>query len=373
VKYDPCDILCLCTHHSMGGAQTMAARLTSAFRQRGYSSALGFLFEVEPDARHEIDDPFIIADRRPRSVGEWLKFVVSVRRYASELKPKVIFGFHPFSNIVGAAMGLNGARVIPCQAWPSDQQSRGTDWLETLLIKTPLYFANIAVSKAVADTYDHRGPIYQRKTRVIYNEPPVLPTTHENRTECREALGISTDGLVLGCIGRLHEQKNFQLAIRAMARVENAQLYIAGGGPEEAYLKELVVSTKVQDRVHFLGPLSGEDISRFYKAVEVVLMPSIYEGHPLVMLEAMAAGVPVIANNIPVMREAGADAALYADGKPEAWSDAIGTFKNIEREKLIAAGYKQIELLFEHPMVERYLEIAGLPSQHRRSNYSAAA
>jgi glycosyltransferase involved in cell wall biosynthesis len=169
------------------------------------------------------------------------------------------------------------------------------------------------------------------------------------------------DAPVLGCIGRLHEQKNFQLAIRIMAHVSSGHLFLAGNGEQETMLRNLAKEIGVDTRVHFLGPLAGADVSRFYRAVDWLLMPSLYEGHPLVMLEAMAAGAPVIAHDVPVMREAGDDAALYCSSDPIKWAEMLCRSDEAIRGKMIVKGKARTAHFAKASMVDEYLRVANLP------------
>lgn len=359
------DILCLCTPHSIGGAQGNAARLTRAFRDRGYKAELGFLFDDEPQSNFGIDDAFVVSKDRPRTPAEWIIFLKRCRAEIIARRPRAGMGFHPLANIIGAlTIGPQG-RFVSRQAWPASEQSKRTEHFEALLCRTPLIAANIAVSRFVADSYAHRSPSYRRKTEIIYNDPPLLPEIVETPQQCREKLGMTSEGLVLGCIGRLHQQKNLQLAIRAMAFLPRQHLYIAGDGEQFALLDQLAAEIGASHRVHFLGALSGADVTRFYRAAELLLMPSIYEGHPLVMLEAMSQGVPVLAHDIAVMREAGGAAALYASSDPQDWAKRINSLTPDQLSMMSRQSRLRAAHFSQKSMVNEYLRVLGLPPQKR--------
>ena len=358
------DIICLCTPHSVGGAQNVAARLVIAFRERGYKATLGFLFEVEPTACHGVEDYFVIAKEKPKTLTQWISFLSRCYSEFNRHRPRLIIGFHPLANIIGALFcRFSSGRFVSTHGWLMSTQSVGTARLELLLMRTHLVHANIAVSSFVASSYNHWGPTYVRKTSIIYNEPPSLPKVNEPVSHMRNTFGISEGTFVLGCIGRLHPHKNFQLAIRAMRYLpDNVHLYVAGSGEEERTLRELATREDVDDRVHFLGGLSGADVTRFYHSVDLLLMPSISEGHPLVILEAMSAGTPVIAHNIPVMREAGGDAVIYASDDPTEWGRLISTLDEHERLRLSTSGLRRAAHFAKISMVDEYLKASGLPS-----------
>jgi glycosyltransferase involved in cell wall biosynthesis len=356
------DVLCLCTSHSIGGAQGNAARLTRAFRARGYRAALGFLFDDDPQADFGIDDILVVAEKRPRTTVDWFVFLDRCRAVVAARRPRTGIGFHPLANIIGAlTIGPRG-RFVASQQASAYSQSTGTDRVETLLCHTPLIAANIPVSRFVADSFSHRGHSYVRKTEIIYNEPPPLPGVAETPQQCRETLGMSAGRLVLGCIGRLHEQKNIQLAIRAMSHLPDMHLHIAGDGGQRDMLQRLAAEVGASRRVHFLGALSGADVTRFYQAIDLLLMPSLFEGHPLVMLEAMSQGVPVLAHDIAVMREAGGDAALYASSDPLDWASQIESLAPDRLHVLSAQSRARAAYFSQGSMVDEYLRVLGLPA-----------
>jgi glycosyltransferase involved in cell wall biosynthesis len=355
------DILCLCTRHALGGTIVNADLLTAAFRTRGYIAELGFLYEKEPNFRRHIDDYFVVYHKEPKTPQEWLSFLLACGKQISARRPRATLAFQPFANVMGALMAGWQGNFVTSQAWPASEQSKSTEKAESCLIKTPLVFANIACSKFVASSYPHRGSVYQKKTTVIYNAAPQLPNVPEDATACRALLGIREARPILGAMGRLHEQKNFQLIIRALPYIPNAHLYIVGDGSQEQMLRTLAGSLGVGTRTHFLGSITGADVTRFLKAVDLLLMPSIYEGHPLVMLEAMSVGVPVLAHDIPVMREAGADAVLYASSNPEDWAKKISAFNSVASARLKRAGMIQAARHTSTSMVDQYLEVMGLP------------
>lgn len=106
-------------------------------------------------------------------------------------------------------------------------------------------------------------------------------------------------GRVMLGVGRLVKAKGWHLAIDALAnlciRFPDLNLYIAGRGVEHGRLAAQAISRGVADRVHFLGEVAHENIPQLLWGADRLLLPSFREGHPNVVMEALAAGVPVIA------------------------------------------------------------------------------
>jgi glycosyltransferase involved in cell wall biosynthesis len=359
------DIICLCNWHGIGGAQLNAGMLTAEFQRRGYAAELGFLFEREPEARHGTKDFFVVADGAPSSPQGWYRFLRDSKRQILDRRPKAIFGFQPMANIMGSVIAkrLGDCRMIATQRNPSDRQSPIVARLERAIGGTGLYDANIAVSRTVAGSFSTYPESYRRRMRVVHNATPALPPVFDGRDASRARFGMPQSGLVLGVLGRLHTQKNTEFAIDIVNLLPDARLYLAGDGPEEGRLRQKVVSLGLKDRVVFLGAVRGEDITRFYQAIDVLLFCSIYEGFGRVLVEAMSQSTPVVASDIPIAREVGGDAALFRPFDPQQWAGAINALAADEvlRRKSAAGGPAQAAKFQLAAMVEGYLEAAGLP------------
>jgi glycosyltransferase involved in cell wall biosynthesis len=126
----------------------------------------------------------------------------------------------------------------------------------------------------------------------------------ELRSRLRAELGIGPGTLLIGGAGHLAPRKGFDLLLRAFAAADlpAARVAIAGGGEYLAQLQALAVELRVDDRVHFLGHRDdGPDV---IAGCDVFVLGSRNEGMANVMLEAMAAGVPVVATDVSGVRRA---------------------------------------------------------------------
>lgn len=127
----------------------------------------------------------------------------------------------------------------------------------------------------------------------------------------RREHGVQADEILITVLGRLSEQKNPALAIRAFAGcgpavTGGAHLAFAGDGPLLSSLRGLAGECKLESRIRFLGVLN--DVAPLLSASDVVVTCSDWEGTPLVVMEAMTAGVPVIATEVgavPILIEHG--------------------------------------------------------------------
>lgn len=120
----------------------------------------------------------------------------------------------------------------------------------------------------------------------------------ETRIKTREELGINNN-FVVGHVGRLHEQKNQMFLIEIFNELlkvkPNAELLIIGNGPLESQLKEKCQELKIDDKIMFLGNRS--DVADLYQAMDVFVLPSLFEGLGIVAVESQAAGTPILCSD----------------------------------------------------------------------------
>lgn len=152
----------------------------------------------------------------------------------------------------------------------------------------------VAVSDAVRRDLVRSG-IRASQIVVIRNAVDVdhLASKALSRTEARALLGVSQDALVVGTVGRLHPVKGQHTLIRAAALAKTPwHVVIVGDGALRASLDNAVAEHEVGDRVVLAG--ERPDAFRYARAYDVFVLPSLSEGLPLALIEAMALGVPSI-------------------------------------------------------------------------------
>lgn len=115
----------------------------------------------------------------------------------------------------------------------------------------------------------------------------------------RLAKGISDShaGLVIGAAGRLHYRKGYLFLLDALARIKDndVRLRVAGDGPQRDVIEDRIRRLGLEDRVDLLGRIPYHEMEGFYRSIDVFAFPSFREATGTVLVEAMAAGVPVVA------------------------------------------------------------------------------
>jgi len=167
----------------------------------------------------------------------------------------------------------------------------------------PLDDHSIAVCQYVRSIELARARIPANKVTTIYNGVALDLFQHPDhiRThQIKQELGITDDALIIGCIGRLHPQKGYPQLLQALKDVKDkipgVHLLIIGTGELDSQLKSMAHKLGLSKSVTFAG--SRTDIPAILNCLDLFVLPSLWEGHPLVVLEAMAAGLPVVATQV---------------------------------------------------------------------------
>ena len=158
----------------------------------------------------------------------------------------------------------------------------------------------IAVSGSVKEFYQSKG-INPGKIEVIYNgiKAHGSPRHHVTTSHTRENFGIKNDETVLAIIGRLVPQKGHKYLFEALGLLNGyckTKLLVIGDGPLKEELRSIASSLQLKDKIIFTG--LRRDVLDLLKIVDIVVMPSLREGLPIIALEAMASKLPVIATKV---------------------------------------------------------------------------
>jgi glycosyltransferase involved in cell wall biosynthesis len=147
-----------------------------------------------------------------------------------------------------------------------------------------------------------------------------------SREEARARLQVA--GLVLGAVGRLEEQKGHEFLLAALPAVRreipDVTLLLVGAGRRQETLRRQAAALGLEGAVRFLG--TRRDLPEIFRALDLFVHPSLWEGLPLALLKAMGAGLPVVASRISGVRDAvaeGVNGRLVPPGDPPALARAI--------------------------------------------------
>jgi glycosyltransferase involved in cell wall biosynthesis len=225
----------------------------------------------------------------------------------------------------------------------------------------------IAISGAVRKTLLQMG-IPEQDVSIVHSGIGIARFSHADRHRARKIareLGIGDEVFVIGSVGSLVACKGHAVLIEALGRVAeeapNLVCVIVGEGPERPNLESLIRRKGLEGKVLLTG--QRDEVPEFLSLMDLFIMPSLQEGLGAALLEAMAAGKPVIASDVGGMPEViahGQNGMLVPPGKPEALAEAItGLIRDpLRRFALGAKGRQDVQNRFSSDaMVEGTIEV----------------
>jgi glycosyltransferase involved in cell wall biosynthesis len=190
----------------------------------------------------------------------------------------------------------------------------------------------IAVSGSTRDFLVRERHVPAKRVRLIWNGAPLAefaPVTPAAALTARRELGLPADAPVVGSIGRLSEQKGHRYLLEAAARVlphrQDARFLIVGDGDQMEPLRRQADALGIASSVVFAGHRT--DVPALLGALDVFCISSTYEGTPLALFEAMAAGKAIVSTAVDGCREVLEDRVtglLVAPRDPDALAAALG-------------------------------------------------
>jgi len=233
----------------------------------------------------------------PQIIWEFYKII-------KKEKPDILITYLIHADFFGRIFGkLFGVKKIICSL-----RNKHFNKKFLLLEKLTSFLVThyLANSNAVRDFYASKLKIPPKKITVISNGVEIKKfSINIDEAQKRKELGLEEKDFLIGCIANFKKQKGHQYLLKAFKKVINKypdiKLILAGEGKEEKHLKKLAFDLKLQKQVIFLG--QRNDIPELLKIINIFVLPTLYEGMPNVILEAMAAKRPIITTNIPENQE----------------------------------------------------------------------
>lgn len=231
---------------------------------------------------------------------DYLSFF-KVADYFREIKPDVIHTHNtqPFMDGTIAALLTGVKRVIHtdhARSFPDKRRYMFIEWF-----MSQFAYKVVGVSEHTSQNLMKYEKISPKKIVTIPNgiDPAPFEITIDKKSK-RQELGLPEDGPVLGVAVRLSEQKGLTYLLQAMPEIINkfprVSLIIAGDGPLKETLIEETKQRHIDKNVYFLG--MRHDTAELLQLFDLYVLPSIWEGLPMIVLEAMAAGCPIVATDV---------------------------------------------------------------------------
>jgi len=277
-----------------------------------------------------------------------------LRQYLAREKPHIVHSHLLRANLL-ACLTRDDHTVVWHDHCTGEWLPFALRFLEKKLI--PQSSAVIVVSKNVEEQLRSRVPAIASRIRIVPNAvetrlwKALAPA--DKIYLRRNAWGLGADHLIVGFVGRLDERfKGITFLLKSIARLKPSlpqlRLVMVGGGPDREMLEKFSRELGLEGTVIFMGPRS--DIPKIIPGFDVLALPSISEGFGIVLLEAMAASLPVVASRVGGIPEVVVDqetGRLVPPGDPEALAEALKEILN-DPEKRKRMGQKGLERVGMH-------------------------
>jgi glycosyltransferase involved in cell wall biosynthesis len=286
-----------------GGAEKQLCLLAAGLQRAGFDTHVCALAEGGPMA-----ETLLAAGIRPTILEKrWPvdpRLFWNLKGLIDRLRPDVIHAWRCTANAYGlaAAVGCGVRRLVA--GFRRIEPASGTLWNGINREIGRRGHGLVADSRSVMDFYVKKG-LPENKFRIIPSaiERP-LPST-ATRRQILEQLGLPDDSRLIGLVGRLLPRNRVKDAIWAADLLKvvrkDVHLLILGDGPHGDRLRKFRDQVRIQDHVHFLG--HRNDVPLFLPHFDLLWSTSAGEGQSSAILEAMAAGVPVVAGDTPGTQE----------------------------------------------------------------------
>jgi glycosyltransferase involved in cell wall biosynthesis len=310
------------TAHVWGGNEKMLATLAQGLDMRGHDVVISCARGVVTQGLRAMN--LRTSHFRPRGAldpASGLSFALWLRRQRPDALLITSWGAMSWAALGGRIAGVR--RTVLRQGIVRSAPSRG--------------IKRYAVNRWIDDVITNAPEIRQRWIETAPSFPPgrvhvvlnsVSPLAHrrgELRKALRAELGLPDDVLLVGAAGIVARRKGFDLLMEAAAAIGDPRVHVAliGDGPHRAELENLSRDVNLTGTIHFLGhrEMAAEAIA----GLDVFVLSSHNEGMANVMLEAMSAGVPVVASEI-----SGVTTALTPDqARPAGWTFSAGDSESL--------------------------------------------
>lgn len=326
-------VLYFITELSAGGAQSVMLHLVERLDRQRFEPSVACLFNASGSTGQALREQGVpVLEAGTHHKGDLASFG-RLYRIIAELKPAILHTHLFHANLPGRFLGrlakvpviINTEHTL---AMESEWRYRINRW------SAPMADRVVAVSAAVRDFCIKHIGLPASKVVLIRNGIEI-PRELPDQQSARKSLGLPGDIPLLGALGRLDPAKGYDVLLEALPRVAGACLTIAGEGPERHRLEALAQTLGIADRVRWLG--FQAEILPVLAAFDLFIQPSRYEGLPVTVLEAMAAGLPVVATSIGGTPEAvldGETGRLVPPEAPELLAAAINDLLNVPSRRL---------------------------------------
>jgi glycosyltransferase involved in cell wall biosynthesis len=326
----------------VAGAQRVMLSQARWFHAHGYPVQVAFFYDKQGlQPQWQAENPFPVVSFKAWKHGAFILFnalrlipgLLRLYRFLRKEKFPVIITFTPHSNVLGLLVAwLAGVpyRVATHHGY-IEASTLALARIHGWLVNAGMASVLVAVSSQVRNYAIEREKV--RGAKIVVIENGIEPLERQSlaaaeRKALRAQIGIRPDQVLLLTVGRLTIQKGHTVLLDAIAelapRYPQAVFAFAGDGLQRAKLEQKAMQLAIMDRVRFLGV--RRDVDQLLLAADIFVQPSLWEGLSLAMLEALLAGLPVLATRVEGVMDVivdGRDGLLVPPGDPTALAFAL--------------------------------------------------
>lgn len=347
----------------VGGAESLMVQLLPRLREKGITADIFVFSKSGSFLETELETQNISVFYASESTTVYsLANVSHLHRYLKQHSYDIVH-VHLFPAQLWAALALQGLRVRPVlMTTEHSTYNRRRKWCFYPLDRWMYsrYSHVVCISQGVASALLQWLP-YLKESRVgvsvIENGIQVDRFKLANEVPKDRLIG-SASGHVILFVARFEEQKDHDTLLKAVARLADVHLVLAGDGPRRPQVEALALRLGLHHRVHFLG--RRNDVPELMKTADVYVHSVHWEGFGLAVVEAMAASLPIIASRVPGLEGVVGDAALlFEPGNDRELASLLdNVLKNTKlRASLSARSIQRCQLYSLDIMIERYVEL----------------
>lgn len=325
------------TQAEAAGAQRVSDMVGDGLRARGHAVRTIFMYRKTEAYDRDPHADFVLS-HRPRGPLDLGRAILGLIGYMRAERPDAVISYQHYGNIFGTLAGrLAGAKhLIANQSGaPGTRGAMGVAArIDRLMGRFGAYdFSVVNSGWTEAQFADYPAAYRDRLRRIDHGVP--APASLPERRAARHRFGLPETAYLALSSGRLTPDKNHAPLVAALRRLPSVHLALAGAGPEGQALTALAQSLGVAGRLHLVGEVPPAEIFAFLAAGDVFVFPSRNETFGLAAAEAALAGLPIVANGLPVLREVLGEAALFADAAESA--ELAAAIERVMREPGLSA------------------------------------
>ena len=290
----------------MGGDEELILNICKNINQKKFLVEVAILQKEMEPIGHELKELGIKVHilkclHNPLDIRKTFKLIKIIKKYKPDIIHSHLFDSNFHARIAGILCGIQSLIIHEHNTYHQKDKYYGFPiYADKLLAR--FTYKIIVISDAVKNFTIKQERISKNKFKVIRNCIPVDKFIKQGEVSIkhniREQLGVKQDSFLIINVASLTKQKGHKYLLEAMAslKIRNAMLLLVGDGVLQKDLKDQVEKLNLADKVIFLG--IRRDIPELLAASDLFVLASVWEGQGLVVLEAMASGLPIVATNV---------------------------------------------------------------------------